>query len=113
MYSDIFTSGMIFANPTPDFETLNREVQDLRSQLEEYETNNQLKLSTEEVLDLRTNSIGAALENNILNLEMEIETSESLDEGTWHSLKDSSGKKVKARASVPIEGTKRFYRIKR
>lgn len=113
VYSDIFTSGMIFANPTPDFETLNREVQDLRSQLEEYETNNQLKLSTEEVLDLRTNSIGAALENNILNLEMEIETSESLEEGTWHSLKDSSGKKVKARASIPIEGTKRFYRIKR
>ncbi|MGC6455883.1 MAG: InlB B-repeat-containing protein [Coraliomargaritaceae bacterium] len=113
VYSDIFNSGIIFTSPTPDFEALNQEVQDLRAQLEEYERNNQLKLSTDEVLDLRIHSMGAAMENNILHLEMDIETSDSLEEGTWHSLKDTAGNKVKARASVPIEGNKRFYRIKR
>lgn len=112
-FSGIFASGMVFTNPTPDCEELSQEVADLRAQLELHETNNQLKLSTDEVLDLRANSIGAAMENNILNLEMEIETSESLEEGSWHSLKDSSGNKVKASVGVPIQSTKRFYRIKR
>lgn len=94
-----------------DYDSISQELEQLREDLETYESLVIESATAEDVMEMRPGKLLTIADKESVQIEMKIETATDLSSSTWSDLKDEAGNEIKASVELPLDGDKRFYRF--